>query len=148
MPADLLDRIYDLHPILHLNDTESIASAERVTGTKPATVREAAAALHARTGNTVFVTVGRKGCYYEAGPEQGTVPEAPLAHRVDTIGAGDAHIGALMACLHRGDTVEDSVACANRVAAAVVGTAGAHPEARVVREAASTPAGCRIVVSA
>ena len=148
VPADRLSRIYDLHPILHLNDTESIASAERVTGTKPATVREAAAALHARTGNTVFVTVGRKGCYYEAGPEQGTVPEAPLAHRVDTIGAGDAHIGALMACLHRGDTVEDSVACANRVAAAVVGTAGAHPEARVVREAASTPAGCLIVESA
>ena len=138
VPRALLSRIYDLHPILHLNDTESIASAERVTGVRPASVSEAASALHGRTGNSVFVTVGRDGCYYETGFERGTVPEAPLAHRVDTIGAGDAHIGAVMACLHRGDTVEDAVACANRVAAAVVGTAGAHPEADVVRAAASS----------
>ena len=44
---------------------------------------------------------------------------------VDTIGAGDSHVGAVMACIHGGMTMAEAVATANKVAAAVVGVKGA-----------------------
>ena len=136
VPADLLSRIYDLHPVLHLNDSEAQASAERIAGAEMVSARGAAAVLSERTGNLVLVTLGDEGCYYEAGPSRGVVPGARAARVVDTIGAGDAHIGAVMACLHRGDGIKSALACANRVSAAVVETAGAHPAADDVRAAA------------
>ena len=136
VPVDLLDRIYDLHPILHLNDAEAQASAERIAGAEMVAARGAASVLAERTRSLVLVTLGSEGCYYEAGPTRGMVAGEPARRVVDTIGAGDAHIGAVMARLHRGDGIEAALACANRVSAAVVGTAGAHPEADVIRRAA------------
>lgn len=136
VPADLLDRIYDLHPILHLNSSEAQLCADRIAGEEMTVSRGASSILADRTGNTVFVTLGNKGCSYETGDACGTVPKAPEKRIVDTIGAGDAHIGAVMACLHRGDGIEDAIACANRVCAMVVATEGAHPEAEAVRAAA------------
>lgn len=136
VPADLLDRIYDLHPILHLNSSEAQLCADRIAGEEMTVSRGASSILADRTGNTVFVTLGNKGCSYEAGDACGTVPKAPEKRIVDTIGAGDAHIGAVMACLHRGAGIEDAIACANRVCAMVVATEGAHPEAEAVRAAA------------
>ena len=44
---------------------------------------------------------------------------------VDTIGAGDAHAGAVMLGLSRGMTLADAAALANRVCAKVVETEGA-----------------------
>lgn len=136
VPRDLLARIYDLHPVLHLNDSEARVSAMEIAGSEMVATRGAATILAERTGNLVLVTMGSEGCYYEAGPRRGVVPGASAEHVADTIGAGDAHIGAVMACLHRGDGLEDALACANRVSAAVVATVGAHPDAEVVREAA------------
>ena len=136
VPADLLDRIYDLHPILHLNSSEAQLCADRIAGEEMTVSRGASSILADRTGNTVFVTLGNKGCSYEAGDACGTVPKAPEKRIVDTIGAGDAHIGAVMACLHRGAGIEDAIACANRVCAMVVATEGAHLEAETVRAAA------------
>ena len=136
VPLDLLERIYDLHPLLHLNDAEARLSAVRIADAQMVEARGAASVLYDRTRNLVFVTMGGKGCYYEAGPASGVVPGAEVPEVVDTIGAGDAHIGAIMACLHRGDTVPQALACANRVSAAVVSVAGAHPAAEAVRRAA------------
>lgn len=136
VPRDLLARIYDLHPILHLNDSEAQASAERIAGSEMVSARGATAILSERTRNLVLVTLGDEGCYYEAGPSRGVVPGVKVEHVIDTIGAGDAHVGAVMACLHRGDGIEAALACANRVSAAVVATAGAHPAADVIRRAA------------
>ena len=136
VPANLLERIYDLHPILHLNDSEAQVSAERIAGAEMVSARGAAPILTERTGNIVLVTMGGEGCYYQAGPRHGVVAGAPAERVADTIGAGDAHIGAVMACLHRKDGLADALACANRVAAAVVATPGAHPSADDVRRAA------------
>ncbi len=136
LPRDLLERIYDLHPILHLNDDEVRVSAAQLADERMVNARGAAAILSERTGNMVLVTMGAEGCYYEAGPRRGMVPGAP-AEVVDTIGAGDAHIGAVMACLHRGDALEDALACANRVSAAVVSASGAHLAPETIRAAAA-----------
>ncbi|MDO4436960.1 MAG: PfkB family carbohydrate kinase [Coriobacteriaceae bacterium] len=140
VPIDLLNRIYDLHPILHLNNDEAVVSARRLgvavpDGSGPEAVACACAALRERVGNAVFATLGKDGCYVDDGSRAFAVPGVS-ATVVDTIGAGDSHIGALMACLHRGDALEDAMACANRVAAAVVSTAGAHLSPERVREAA------------
>lgn len=115
---ELLDRIFALSPILHLNETE----VTEYTG--EATVPKAARALYEKTGNTVIVTLGEQGAYYDTGSETAYVPGVK-ANQVDTIGAGDSHIGAVMARLSQGASLYDAIADANRAAAAVVETSGA-----------------------
>ena len=53
------------------------------------------------------------------------VPAVPVTVR-DTIGAGDAHLGAIMGCEALGMTLEEATVRANRAAAAVVSREGAE----------------------
>lgn len=117
--ADLMERIFALHPILHLNEDEVC----RYTGKD--TIEEAVAALHERTGNTLIVTNGANGAYYfdESGLHH--VAGVPAEKVVDTIGAGDSHCGASIACLAKGMSMDEAISKANVAAAAVVGTKGA-----------------------
>ena len=62
---------------------------------------------------------------YCAGAELGYAEGFP-AETVDTIGAGDSHIGALMGQLAVGVPLPEALRTANRVAAAVVGVRGAR----------------------
>ena len=144
LPMDLVERIYDLHPVLHMNGDEIVVSARRAGCTDlpsdAAAVPCAAAYLRERVGNTVLATLGPDGCYFDTGAATGVVPGVP-AHVVDTIGAGDSHIGAVMACLARGDALEQALACANRVASAVVSNAGAHLPADAICAAAAGASG-------
>ena len=130
LPRALVDRILDLHPVLHLNGDETRCAAARYLGREGLDVEAAARALSARTGELVVATLGAAGCWYETGAERGLVPGAS-AQVVDTIGAGDAHAGATMGYLHQGVPLPEALARANRVAAAVVGVKGATlpPEA-------------------
>ena len=116
---ELTDRLYALHPVLHINEGEALAMAGAEN------LHDAMQALYRATGNTVIVTMGAKGvCFIdEAGVH--TVPGTPAAHVVDTIGAGDSHAGATLLGLCRGMTLKSSLAMANRVSAAVVETDGA-----------------------
>ena len=79
--------------------------------------------LHSRTGNLVIVTLGEKGTVYYEGDELHTVPSVKTTV-VDTIGAGDSHIGAVIGGLKKGLGREESIRLANRVAAAVVSVQG------------------------
>ncbi len=146
LPMDLVERVYDLHPLLHMNADEACVAAARLTGNADAVARDGAldgdsavaravAVLQKRVGNTVFATMGPDGCYFDTGERRGVVPGV-AATVVDTIGAGDSHIGALMSALHRGESIEDALARANRVASAVVETSGAHLPCGRVAEAA------------
>ena len=115
------DRILALRPILHINDREALM------WTGKATYQEAAASLHAVTDNTVIVTLGKAGAYcVDAAGHPLLVPAQPVDHVVDTIGAGDSHAGAVIACLTMDMPLERAVAYANQVAAAVVGTRGSR----------------------
>ena len=125
LPEEKLRRVCNLHPLLHLNETEALSGAARLTGQAPADFRSAAAILRGRTGGPVIVTLGAAGCWFDAGTESGLVPGVPAAP-VDTIGAGDSHIGAVMAGLQRGLPLRSVLGRANRIAAAVVGSSGAH----------------------
>ena len=122
IPAERLERLLNLHPVLHVNHSESQAmSGCGETG-------EAARFLAARTKAPVIVTLGEKGALCQT-PE-GELWQAPgvPVKPVDTIGAGDSHIGALMACLYRGMDMEKALRTANQVSSAVVGVKGASLE--------------------
>lgn len=114
-----IDRILALHPILHINELEAMTLSGKET------VEESAAILHGRTGNAVIITLGARGTYcMEANGKEYIIPSIPVEHVVDTIGAGDSHAGTVIACLTREMSLVDSIACANQVAAAVVGVQG------------------------
>ncbi|MDO4647964.1 MAG: PfkB family carbohydrate kinase [Eubacteriales bacterium] len=115
---ELLERLYRLSPVLHLNETEALT----VSGCTD--VSSAAHWLYNLTHNTVIVTLGEQGCFYYDGSKENLLPSIPVSP-VDTIGAGDSHIGAVIACLQKGDDLETAIAKANQVSAAVVATSGA-----------------------
>ena len=58
------------------------------------------------------------------GTTEEIIPPVPTT-QADTIGAGDSHIGSVIACLKKGDSLHDAIAKANRVSSAVVATPSA-----------------------
>ena len=113
-------RMMALHPILHINEQESMDLSGKTN------VEEAASYLHGLTGNTVIITLGKHGTYcLEQDKTSYTVPGVPSAHVADTIGAGDSHIGTIIACLTNDMPLRQAIAYANKVAGAVVGVKGA-----------------------
>ena len=116
---ELTERIFALHPVLHLNAGE----AKALSGENE--ISEALASLYARTGNTVIATDGAAGVHYYDEAGMHTVPGEKAETIVDTIGAGDSHIGATMLGLCREMVLDDALALANKVSCAVVQTSGA-----------------------
>lgn len=140
----LMERIFALHPVMHLNEDEIC----RYTGCD--TIQAAAEALYARTGNTMIITNGANGAYYygaagdygigsavsdccesshnsgcvDAGPKLVHVPPVPVSHVVDTIGAGDGHCGAVMAGLAMGLSMYEAITKANAASALIVSNKG------------------------
>ena len=116
---DKIERILALHPILHINELEASALSGKED------IKEAGRHLYALTKNPVIITLGSQGtfCIEKDGTEH-LIPSVPVKHVVDTIGAGDSHAGTVIACLTKDMSLTDSVAYANKVAAAVVGVQG------------------------
>ena len=113
--AAKMARIKKLSPLWHLNDLELAQISEG-----HAEGFEAAGAwLAAEFGNAVVVTRGKRGstAFFPDGSSV-SVPTDPVVP-VDTVGAGDTHLGALAASLCSGAGWRDSLASANRAAAAV-----------------------------
>ena len=119
VPPERTRRLMALRPILHLNRAEALRMA-RTDG-----LEEAMDVLGNATGNSVIVTLGADGAMISEGGNRLHIPGVPADHVVDTIGAGDAHAGAVLLGLSRGWTMADSAAFANRVAARVVAQEGA-----------------------
>ena len=114
-----MQRIYNLHPLLHLNEQEAFQQSRENT------VETAAAALQQCTGNTVIITLGDRGTYcLEASGKSYTVPTTPAVVK-DTIGAGDAHIGTIMACMVKKIPLKTAITYANQIAGIVVSVEGA-----------------------
>jgi len=107
-------------PLLHLNENEALQFSGRNT------IEEGAALFAEKTGNSVVITLGERGCYCltHNGTDGCLVPGFP-AGVIDTVGAGDSHCGALIAALKEGMALEEACLRANRIGAAVVGIHGA-----------------------
>lgn len=126
VPADRIARLQALGAIWHLNDQEALA----YTGEKD--VESAGRALARHIAAPVIVTAGRQGSYAFVPQDSSTndfrattppiaithVPSTPIVP-VNTVGAGDAHLGAVVANRILGATWEEALARANEMAAAV-----------------------------
>jgi sugar/nucleoside kinase (ribokinase family) len=126
IPKKKMERIFNRRdssnngPLIHLNQTEAF----RFTGKRA--LDEAAKFLAGKTGNRVVITLGERGCYcLEKTWREGRYVQGFPAKVIDTVGAGDAHCGALIACLKAGMGLEEACLKANRIGAAVVGIKGA-----------------------
>lgn len=114
----LVERLYKLSPILHLNEREALEARGK------STVSDAAAYLYDQTHNTVIITLGEKGCFYFDGEKSGLISPVPTVQK-DTIGAGDSHIGSVIACLQKGDSLPEAIRKANCISSCVVASSGA-----------------------
>ncbi|MBQ8162411.1 MAG: carbohydrate kinase family protein [Clostridia bacterium] len=112
-------RMLKLHPILHLSEREA---AEM--GHMPS-LRESMQALQDMTENTVIATMGHEGAMILEKGAFTHVPGYPAEHVVDTIGAGDAHAGGVLAGLSKGMSMAEAVEAANRISSMVVQVEGA-----------------------
>lgn len=129
-------RINALHPCWHLNDLELLQYAEKAGlplydpntpkgfATTFEKVRCAGEALAASSGNVVVVTLGPEGCVAFFPDKSHIRASSEPIKPIDTVGAGDTHLGALVAARHAGKSWEEALAIANRMAAAVCLHAG------------------------
>lgn len=117
-PKELMDRIFALHPVVHLSETE----AQTLTGA--ADTDHAARAIFAKTKQDVVITLGEKGAYCLV-HENGRFLPSRNAKQVDATGAGDAHIGAVIALRKLACSLPEAVQTANLISAAVVEKKGA-----------------------
>lgn len=121
-------RIMALQPVFHLSMLEATQF------TRQNDHADAAALIHRMTQADVLITMGPQGCYVHTADEQALIPSVP-ASVVDSVGAGDAHIGAVMAAEAEGCSLTDAVRRANRICAAVVAQAGAELSRDAYRQA-------------
>ena len=70
------------------------------------------------------MTRGAQGCFIQA--EEAMLLDAFATQIVDTIGAGDTHIGAIMAARYSGFSWREAGIFANRASALVLAHAGAQ----------------------
>lgn len=121
IPPARLDRVWARTDLLSLNAHEAVLLA----GTDA--LPEAAARLVGRAAPNgwVLVRAGAEGCWLatrDYGPAR--VPARRARWVVDTTGAGDAHVAALLARLAAGDDVPSAVRAANIAASLAVERAG------------------------
>ena len=90
-----MKKIFSTNPILHLNEKEALDF------TKKDNVEESILSLYELTKNIVFVTVGERGTVFYDGKEIVYI-KGETVNVVDTIGAGDSHIGAIISAYSLG----------------------------------------------
>lgn len=109
--------LLNLNPILHLNEDE----AKSFTGKE--TYKEAAKELFKITKSPVIITLGENGSYFYEG-EKELFGKPVKTKVVDTIGAGDSNIGAIIASYLLGYDWQKSLNLANKISAKVVSVHG------------------------
>lgn len=119
IPDAILNRIFALNPIIHLNESEYNVLSKKF-GTVEAILKMTKAPL--------IITQGSNGASIimltNDGISKVHIPAHPVENLVDTIGAGDAHAGAVISSMLDGKSLSDAVAFANAMSAKVVETKG------------------------
>ncbi len=112
-----MNELFSISPVVHLNKEEIL------TFTKEKDVYEAMKLLYEKTNAQIIVTCGNEATLIYDGTEIISTPVEPVTV-VDTSGAGDAHLGGIIAGRMLGQTVLEAVAFANKIAGSVVQTKG------------------------
>ncbi|UBH15777.1 PfkB family carbohydrate kinase [Macrococcus armenti] len=116
IPRERLERVYQLSPIVHLNEQEIMEQ----TGCYA--VEAALEVIYRKTRNKIVVTQGEHGAIIYDGVVT-HVPGETVAVK-DTIGAGDSHAGAFISSLAKGMDDKSALTFANKVAGEVVQVSG------------------------
>jgi len=120
---DKLNKVFSLNPILHVNKTEATSF------TNTDNIKSAAKALLNITNNTVVITDGENGsCCLSYNDKIWYEVPSFKAEVVDTIGAGDAHIGTFIAQRQMGKDIAEALTEANRISSLIVQREGARLE--------------------
>jgi ribokinase len=137
-PAPAFDRgLLDLVDILILNETELAAIAGEEVGEHDpdSHIVEAARTLLRRDGQSVVVTLGRRGAVAWAQGKALTIPGKAVESR-DTTGAGDCFVGAVAAQTALGVPIAQALEYANVAASICVQRMGAGPSMPTAAEVA------------
>ena len=113
-----MQRLLALHPILHLNKSEIFAFSNQDS------LEKAVEETYLLNQNTIIVTLGAEGAYYKDDTESSFIPTKQM-EPVDTIGAGDGHIGTVIACLSHSMPLKQAIQVANKVSGKIVQKKGA-----------------------
>lgn len=117
VPKELHERLVKISGLIHLNARE----ARQITGKK--TTEEAAEELH-KYGADVIITDGNHPVYVIEGDNKYLI-DVPECKVVDGTGAGDSHIGTILALLEQGKSLKEAIDFANKVSGIVCGHVGA-----------------------
>lgn len=119
IPKSFLRKIFNLNPIIHLSKSEYAVLID-MFGSGEAILKMTKAPL--------IITQGEDGATIimqaNDGIKKTHIPAQPVKKIVDTIGAGDAHAGAVIASILDGKSLSDAVAFANSMSAKVIETKG------------------------
>lgn len=119
IPDEILNRIFALNPIIHLSESEYNVLSNKF-GTAEVILKMTKAPLIITQGsNGASIIMPNKDKISKV-----HIPAHPVENLVDTIGAGDAHAGAVISSMLDGKSLSDAVAFANAMSAKVVETKG------------------------
>ena len=118
IPSERMQALLRMHAILHINEEEALSY------THSTSIQQAATMLYAQSHAPIIITLGANGVYFYDGMQAFTIP-SPSVQVKDTIGAGDTHIGALLALRHMKKDWPTALFYANQLAAKVVSHVGA-----------------------
>ena len=125
-PAAEIDReSLSLVDLLVVNEIEAAFYLGRPV-VEPEGALEGARELHGRYGTDCVVTLGSLGSVYAAAEGEGFVVPVPV-EAVETTGAGDSYVGALVKSLIDGSMLGEACRFATRCAAVTVTRLGAQP---------------------
>ena len=110
---ELLSRILKLFPIIHINHEEIKFLSAHLE------LEKQLIDIYNKTNELVIVSLGEKGAMYIIDNTITTVP-CEKVNIVNTSGAGDAHIGAIITGILKDMPIEDSIAFANKISARVI----------------------------
>lgn len=111
------ERILALNPTLHLNRDEAFAFE------KTNNIAIALDRLTKKTFGDIIITLGSEGVICKSHDFLGII-ECEKCKVVDSIGAGDSHIGTFIACKQLDYSFEKSIKIANKISSQVVRTNG------------------------
>lgn len=125
LDKDIMNRIYNLSPIIHLNDKEASEY------TNKSDLHQAIEEIYEKSNNSVFITLGPKGVLYKEKNNDPIIVEGYKAQVIDTIGAGDSHIAGIIGA--KSMSYDNISVCkiANKIAAKVVSTKGPKLENKI-----------------
>ena len=115
---DLLFRLFNLSPVVHLNKKEALSYA------KCTSVTEAIEKIYSLTSNAVIVTLGGDGTIFCDKDGSIDTCSSKKIKALDSVGAGDGHLGSVIANLSMGKSLRESISIANIIAAKIVGVKG------------------------